>query len=233
MHFHIDEVSADHISGWAVSNRGVMAIHVLSEGSPVATVHKDIYRHDVGDSYPDVPGSPQSGFVCVFHPAQFRNTISSLELKIIENGGEETCIQLGDVPTVFGNPPEEKDDLIKETASISPFPLDIQAILVQMKPSLYCVPGQWPAGLVEQAVTDLIWLTKKGSRTLYDLNRYMLYLKSLRSSFETILRLFPRYNKSAQGPKDLFCVASSPEEMLCISHPPPGAHEPWSPRTAR
>src|SRR5207248_9675707 len=60
---------------------------------------------------------------------------------------------------------------------------------------------------------------KSGSRTLYPLNRYLLFLKSLRARFEMIAALFPRFNASAApDSKDIACILSSPNEMLCISH---------------
>ena len=175
----------------------------------------EISRPDVGEAYPEIPGSADSGFICILPQDQFRTPICSLSIAIVENNGDETHVELGDVPTVCGRPLST----IEDNSAVPPFPLEIHSVLVALKPAVYDVRGRWTPALVEQAVTDLIWLIKKGSRRSHALDRYLLYLKSLRYKFETIARLFPRYNSStASDPKTLTNVLSHPEEMLCISH---------------
>jgi O-methyltransferase len=218
MEFHVDAVSADHIAGWAVSGNGVAAIRASCDGLPIATALTGIPRPDVGAAFPDIPGSGESGFVCILPQDKFRNSISSFSITIVENNGQETHVELGDVPTISSDDLSEITGQRLQDQALSPFPLDIQALLARMKPDLYEVPGRWSTELVEQAIADLIWLIKTGSRSLHALDRYLLYLRSLRHRFETIARLFPRYNSTASDLKTLSNVQSHPDEMLCISH---------------
>jgi cellulose synthase/poly-beta-1,6-N-acetylglucosamine synthase-like glycosyltransferase len=45
--------------------------------------------------------------------------------------------------------------------------------------------------LEQQAVSDILWLLKSGSRSLHPVNGYVLFLKRLRTTFEAIFKLFP------------------------------------------
>src|SRR5205085_3880059 len=86
-------------------------------------------------------------------------------------------------------------------------------------PGLYRDPDQWNDDLVQNAVADLLWLLKRGSRTLGDLNAYILYLKILETRFDANAKLFPKVNRSvAAGSKDHAYRQTDPLEMLCIGH---------------
>ena len=219
MKFSIDKICADHVEGWAVSENGIKAIIISIDGRPVATAQPSIKRPDVAADHPDIPSSEKSGFVHVFREQQFRDPVSTIGVEVIDNAGERARTQFENIPTIFGNGAGEQATLPKSSRACSPFPLDIEAILSRLKPEVYSPEQRWSREVVEEAIADLRRLIKHGSRSWPALCRYVLYLKSLSNTFKTIERLFPRHNKLAGSDgKDLFSVASNPDELLCISH---------------
>jgi O-methyltransferase len=218
MAFGIDEACADHVSGWVVSPNGLKSIWISVDGNVVGRARTGIARPDVAARLPDVADGDDAGFLYVFRPEEFQNSVSSISVDLLENDGSGHHVRFV-VPTIFGtgdDAPQAKPDICD---SLSPFPVEIQRLLSSFAPGLYRRPDQWTGDLVQNAVSDLIWLVKRGSRTLSDLNGYVLYLKSLHVRFDAIAKRFPQFNISV-GPesKDYMYRQTDPLEMLCISH---------------
>ena len=218
MAFGVDEACADHVAGWALSPKGLKSIWISVDGKFVGRARTGIARPDVGDRLPDTANSDQAGFLYVFRPEEFHNPVSSISVDLLEDDGTGHHARFV-VPTIFGtgnDASQPKPDLCE---SRSPFPVEIQRLLSSFAPGLYGKPDRWTDDLVQNAVSDLLWLVKRGSRTLYDLNAYVLYLKNLYVRFDMIAKRFPQFNR-AVGPesKDYMYRQTDPLEMLCISH---------------
>jgi hypothetical protein len=218
MAFGIDEACADHVAGWALSSKGLKSIWISVDGKFVGRARTGIARADVGDRLPDIADSGLAGFLYLFRPEEFHNPVSSISIDLLENDGTGHHARFV-VPTVFGSGNEESQPKPGLCDSRSPFPVEIQRLLSSFAPGLYGKPDQWTDDLVENAVADLLWLVKRGSRTLDDLNSYILYLKNLSVRFDGIAKRFPQFNR-AVGPeaKDYMYRQTDPLEMLCISH---------------
>ena len=105
-----------------------------------------------------------------------------------------------------------------DAANPSPFPAQIHALLEKLDRT-HENPAPWRPSRIESAAEDLIWLIRDGSATLAPLQHYLIYLQKLSAAFDLIARRFPKINASATSEaKDLACMATTPDEMLCISN---------------
>jgi hypothetical protein len=146
MAFSIDEACADHVSGWAVSPNGLKSISISVDGNFVGRARTGIARPDVGARLPEVPDSDHAGFLYVFRPEEFQNSVSSISVDLLENDGTGHHARLV-VPTIFGtgdDAPQPKPDICD---SLSPFPVEIQRLLSSFAPGLYRRPDQWTGDL--------------------------------------------------------------------------------------
>jgi O-methyltransferase len=218
MAFSIHEACADHVWGRAASLRGLKSIWISVDGKFVGRARTGLGRSEVGNLFPNTADGDDSGFLYVFRPEEFQNPVSSISVDLLANDGTGHHARVV-VPTVFSTGKSEGQPKPNICDSRSPFPVEIQQLLSALAPGLYSEPGQWTDDLVENAVSDLLWLVKRGSRTLGDLNAYVLYLKDLLTRFDANAKLFPRFNRSVPpGSKDYAYRQTDPREMLCIAH---------------
>src|SRR5437763_2232 len=68
--FGIDEACADHVSGWAVSPKGLKSIWISVDGNFVGRARTGIARADVAAIMPDVADGDCPGFLYVFRPEE-------------------------------------------------------------------------------------------------------------------------------------------------------------------
>jgi hypothetical protein len=210
--FHLDQVSADYVEGWAYSPRGLDAIEIQINGKTVGATKPKLSRPDVQAA---VPGAPaDSGFYFRLSPGCFSTRQASLVVRFKQNRGEDVESEAILIPNMYGLEPR---------TSIAPgsmppvLPLPIHSILCQLRGE-DAYKGPWTDGLIHQAVDDLGFVVQRGTRHLPHLYHYLGFLRMVWEKFSFVLRHFPKFNESSTSDKDSIAIASSVQEMFSIAH---------------
>src|SRR5438105_4404782 len=101
MNYYIDEISADCVTGWAVSAKGIHSVVISVDGREVGTARTGLSRPDIRSSFPDLTGSGEAGFFFPFRREHFDKSVSSIAVDIVESDGSRSSARSDRVPTVF------------------------------------------------------------------------------------------------------------------------------------
>jgi O-methyltransferase len=212
--FSIDVVSPDCVYGWAIGASGIKDVAVFVDGVLVGSAITGIPRPDVSSAYPDSPQGLNPGFWFNFKGVQFAKAVSTVEVTIEDGAGHVEHGRFPCIPT----PTVPTSPAASGARSRSPFPSGVHDILVAFDPR-HDNPAVWSQAEIDHATDDLVWIIQDGSSNLKSLSSYLVFLSGMAATYKTIAKRFPRFNANASADgKDLSCVPSTQEEMLCISN---------------
>jgi hypothetical protein len=101
----------------------------------------------------------------------------------------------------------------------APFPAEVLQLIREFRGGDFARDEYWSDQQIKGGVDDITLLTRRGSRRIDGLFRYLSYLKAAHSHLEFVTRYFPAFNpKSSPDAKDAISRGSSVYEMLCIAH---------------
>jgi len=212
--YHLDVCSGEGIAGWVTHPTGIRAIRVLIRGREAGVVTVGVPREDVAAARPSVPGAATSGFFVTFSAGTF-DTREPCEIELEFRAEDQTVLRVAkrvwavQVPSRIEMP----HDLPR-----APFPADVVATLMELRPGSYPTAGMWDREVRELAIADIATILQYRASAKPVL-RYAHYLHTMFSCFRFIQTHYERFNRFVDlSAKDSAAVASSPEEMLCIAN---------------
>ncbi len=220
----IDHANQDYISGWALFSEAVMSVDVFVDNRRVGIAEYGAHRADVSDKCADMPGAANSGFIYLFASGDLleagKPTVSVHV--VCHSVGGETCasspveIPTAKLPSRYATLESSADF---EPAHSSPFPVEVEHVLRQLRGEGPKDDRPWSAGRIEEAVDDLILASEIASRDTAGLFWYFSYLREMWTRLEFNVRNFPALNRTAtEDRKDIHGVATSPIELFVICH---------------
>ncbi len=220
----IDHANQDYVSGWALFPEGVMSVDVFVDNRRVGGAEYGAYRADVSDKYAQIPGAANSGFTYLFASGDlFEAGKPTVDVHVVCRSLDgETCassaveIPTAKLPSRYAILESSADF---EPAHSSPFPVEVEHVLRQLRGEGPEDDRPWSAGRIVEAVDDLILASEIASRETAGLFWYFSYLREMWTRLEFNARNFPALNRSAtEDRKDLHGVATSPIELFVICH---------------
>jgi len=242
MEFFIDRLNRDYVEGWALASGGISHIEVFVDEESVGVTHTYLPRPDVSLAKPDIPAAvtTRSGFLFAFSQKDFKRTEGNVRLKIVPRDGppvETGVIPVANIEHKTLAEGKFRSDRLNNPA---PFPGSVMAALCALRGGdNYDRP--WTDELVEEALGDIEFLVRRGSRFLPGFGPYLIYLKGLWAKFVLTRDHFPKLAKpgSTRQPnwepshsdrvgqsrevalrleKDAIATGTSIEEVITIAH---------------
>ncbi len=213
MEFCIDRLNCDLVEGWAFALEGIKQIEVYVDGVRIGLATTDLARPDVAAARPELPAERASrcGFLFPFSEGHFQHGKAKVKLHILPCN--EPAVETPEIEVVS----LDARRVTELPANPAPFPLAVMSVLSALRgPSFYEQP--WTDDRIAEALRDLDFLVRRGSKRLQGIYPYLGYLKTLWAKFSFIRDHFPRMAKSDASAKDAFAAANSIQEMITIAH---------------
>jgi hypothetical protein len=218
IHWNIDDLTTDLVSGWAFSDQGPVEIAIRIDGQPITrAVIVGLPRPDVAAAYGNSTSATDAGFSYAFDAADFRGARGGeavFDIEVTDGRSESRRHQL----PVF-RPLPALEAAMPASPAMAPLPREIVGVVRAASSDSAFSGGAWSDATTLGAFEVLERLVKRGSRRNPHLYAYLSYLHRCRSHTDFVYRNFPKLNLTTSAShKDYGCAGTVPTEIMAMAH---------------